>query len=348
MSFIENLQDLGKKALDIGPVLGTEEAAKAALVMPFITILGYDVHNPKEVIPEYTADFATKKGEKVDFAIKVGGTLVMLIECKKYGDPLYKHTGQLFRYFSVTKAKIGVLTNGIVYKFFSDLVEPNKLDQEPFYILDLSDVREHVLEDLPKITKGSFDLDGMLSKAVDLKYIREVKGILQAEFVDPTWLARELVIRSSFKGNCTLPVMNWFSRLIKRAVTSIENDHLKTRLLLIDSEEQTTTPDNVEEESSIETTIEEIEGYHYVKSIVANVIDPGRVFMRDTRSYCGIIVDNNNRKPLCKLHFNNIDRKVITIGRSGDALKLEKVSDLLKFGGLIKAEAKSYAEKIKK
>lgn len=352
MNLIENLQDLGRKALDIGHALGTEEAAKAALVMPFITILGYDVHNPEEVIPEYTADFAIKKGEKVDFAIKVNGTLAMLIECKKYGDELNKHTGQLFRYFSVTKAKIGILTNGIVYKFFSDLVEPNKLDQNPFYILDLSDVGEHVLDDLPKITKDSFDLDGMIAKAVDLKYIREIKGILQSEFTDPTWLARELVTKSSFKGNCTLPVMNWFSMLIKRAVISIENDYLKMRLKILDDDttkkEHIVPIDDTKETKIIETMVEEIEGYHYVKSIVSNTIDPERVFIRDTHSYCGVIIDNNNRKPLCKLYFNNLDKKVIKIGRSKDSLKLKKVSDLLKLSKLLKAEATSYIKKTDK
>lgn len=48
--------------------------------MPFISALGYDVFNPTEVIPEFTADVGTKKGEKVDYAIKKDDKIIILIE----------------------------------------------------------------------------------------------------------------------------------------------------------------------------------------------------------------------------------------------------------------------------
>lgn len=128
MDFIDQLKALAAKVPALCDILQTEEATKNALVMPFIRALGYDIFDPTEVVPEFTADFATKKGEKVDYAIKIDGRIVMLFECKHCGGDLsIKHAGQLFRYFSVTDARIGVLTNGVVYRFFTDLEAQNKM-----------------------------------------------------------------------------------------------------------------------------------------------------------------------------------------------------------------------------
>src|ERR1044071_7269994 len=122
MSFVEQLQALAIKTEKLCPVLETEEATKNALVMPLIHMLGYDIFDPTEVIPEFTADVGIKKGEKVDYAVKKDGRLVMLFECKHCGAELnLKHASQLFRYFAVTEARIGVLTNGIIYQFYTDL-----------------------------------------------------------------------------------------------------------------------------------------------------------------------------------------------------------------------------------
>ncbi len=119
--------------------LATEEAAKHALVLPFISALGYDIFDPTEVIPEFTADFGLRHGEKVDYAIMREGKPALLVECKKVSDPLHvSGASQLARYFSVTEARIGVLTNGIVYRFFSDLEADNVMDSEPFLEIDLT------------------------------------------------------------------------------------------------------------------------------------------------------------------------------------------------------------------
>ena len=97
----------------------TEEATKNAYVMPFIQMLGYDVFNPLEVVPEFTADVGLKQGEKVDYAIMIGGSPAILIECKDCRNDLsISNAGQLFRYFHTTRAKFGILTNGIFYRFY--------------------------------------------------------------------------------------------------------------------------------------------------------------------------------------------------------------------------------------
>src|SRR5690625_3790859 len=127
--------------------------------MPFIsTVLGYDVFNPLEVVPEFTADVGVKRGEKVDYAIMRDGEVQILVECKSSNDALrVEHASQLFRYFSVTNARIAILTNGQVYKFYTDLDAPNKMDDRPFLVLDLLAIDETLLPELRKLSRGTLD-----------------------------------------------------------------------------------------------------------------------------------------------------------------------------------------------
>lgn len=120
MEILDTLNDLSGKIKQQASLIKTEEATKSAFVMPFINkVLGYDVFDPTEVIPEYICDVGTKKGEKIDFAILKDDEIQIIIECKKIGEPLnINHASQLFRYFHVTTARISILTNGQVYRFF--------------------------------------------------------------------------------------------------------------------------------------------------------------------------------------------------------------------------------------
>ena len=114
MSFEGKINALAEKVPTLIDHLETEEATKNALVMPFINALGYDIFNPKEVVPEFIADVGTKKGEKVDYAIMKDGEVIILIECKAAKSDLCDaNISQLYRYFAVTKSRIAILTNGI-------------------------------------------------------------------------------------------------------------------------------------------------------------------------------------------------------------------------------------------
>ena len=173
MTFEDALEDLAAKTREYGPVLSTEEATKTAIVMPFIgRVLGYDVFNPAEVVPEYVADLGLKKGEKIDFAILREGQVQMLIEAKKIGETLsVANASQLVRYFHTSNARIAVLTNGQHWHFFTDLDAPNRMDERPFLRLDLLDIDPYTLPELRKLTKDEFDLDSVLVAAEELKYV---------------------------------------------------------------------------------------------------------------------------------------------------------------------------------
>ena len=131
MDFIDQLKQFSKRVESMKDSIQTEEATKTAIIMPFFAMLGYDVFNPQEFVPEFTADVGIKKGEKVDYAIIKEGEPVILIECKSIQENLDRHDSQLFRYFGTTTAKFAILTNGLIYRFYTDLDSPNKMDDDP-------------------------------------------------------------------------------------------------------------------------------------------------------------------------------------------------------------------------
>lgn len=187
MEIADRVQQLATKIRQQKAGIETEEATKNAFVMPFISnVLGYDVFDPAEVVPEFTADVGIKKGEKIDYAITKDGQVQILVEVKKIHETLRpEHTAQLYRYFTVTRARIAILTNGEVYQFYTDLDRANLMDSKPYLVLDLSDIDATLLSELSKLTKGSFDVDSAVSAAGELKYVGQLKRILAAQFKQP-------------------------------------------------------------------------------------------------------------------------------------------------------------------
>src|SRR5215218_6224329 len=186
MDFVEQLQALALKTEKLCSLLQTEEATKNALIMPFLNLLGYDIFDPTEVIPEFVADVGIKKGEKVDYAVKKDDKIIMLFECKHCGGDLsIKHASQLFRYFAVTDARIAVLTNGLVYRFFTDLEAPNKMDEKPFLEVNMLDLNDGMVNELKKLTKPAFNVEQLINTAGELKYMREIKKLLAEQLENP-------------------------------------------------------------------------------------------------------------------------------------------------------------------
>lgn len=324
MEFMEKLNTLSAKIKQQAAAIQTEEATKTAFVMPFIhNVLGYDVFDPTEVVPEFICDVGTKKGEKIDYAICKNGEVQILIECKKIGDALnLNHASQLFRYFHVTNARISILTNGQVYKFFTDLDSPNKMDEKPFLEFDLLDIDEYVLPELLKLTKSAFDVESIINAAGELKYVSQIKKLISAQFTAPDEDFVKFFASRVYDGIITQKVRDSFTELTRKAASQFLNDQINERLKsamsgvqvpALNSEVSTESESDVHEnneESEIQTTIDELEGYHIVKAIVRTVVDAGRVSQRDTKSYFGILLDDNNRKPICRLHFNRSQKYI--------------------------------------
>lgn len=311
MSFDEKINALAEKIPSLMDDLGTEEATKNALIMPFIAALGYDVFNPKEVVPEFVADHGTKKGEKVDYAIVQNNEVIILIECKHAKSNLSDaNMSQLYRYFAVTKSRIAILTNGIKYLFFSDLEEPNKMDTRPFLELDMLNLRKNLLIEVKKLGKDKFDLDRMLSTANELKYTSQIKKIMLQQFENPDADFVKYFFKATNSGShFTASAKEQFTEFVKKALYQFINESVSDFLDSVkavqnEGEKSEEKQELVEKPDGIVTTEEELEGYQIVRAIVCQKISPDRVAHRDTKSYFGILVDDNNRKPICRLHFN--------------------------------------------
>ena len=227
MDFIGNIKKLAKKALSQKDLLDTEEATKNALIMPFIQELGYNVFDPQEVRPEYTADIGTKKGEKVDYAIFRDDSPAILFECKALGVALdSSHRGQLFRYFSaITKVRFGVLTNGLMYQFYTDLDHKNRMDEKPFLEFDLSNIQGPLVEELQKFTKANFNADTIISRAEELKYTREIKHLLAEEYNAPTKEFVRFCMGRVDGGSKTKKRVEQFTNFAKRAFREFVCEH---------------------------------------------------------------------------------------------------------------------------
>jgi hypothetical protein len=334
----------------------TEEATKNAMILPFIQSLGYNVFDPQEVTPELVADVGTKKGEKVDYAILKDGKPIVLIECKKCGGDLsINHASQLFRYFHVTEARFGVLTNGLTYRFFTDLERPNKMDEKPFFEFNILDFKERDVEELKKFAKTAFDLDTILTTANDLKYTRAIQNRLAEWMVNPTEDFVRLV-SADLLGNkrFTPPVRDQFTVITKRAFEQLVGAMINERLKGAMTPESAPTVAVAEPviptpgqpaEPVVSTSPEEIEGFHAVRAILRGLVSTKRIVLRDAQTYCAILLDDNNRKPLCRLRFNNpakLRLGLFNAQKDEEQIALETVDDIFNYADRLRATVALY------
>lgn len=362
MDFFEKLNGLSAKIRHQGQSIQTEEATKTAFVMPFIhSVLGYDVFDPSEVTPEYICDVGTKKGEKIDYAIFKDGALQILVECKKIGEPLnINHASQLFRYFHVTNARISILTNGQIYKFFTDLDAPNKMDEKPFLELDMLDIDEYAVPELKKLTKSSFDVESIISAAGELKYVSQIKKEIASQFIQADDDFVRLFASRVYEGVITQKVREQFSGLTAKATSQFLNDQVNDRLKsamsgtlppLTQNDPPTPQDENAITQKSDSdgrvTTPEELEGFHIVKAIVRTAVDSKRVAHRDTQSYFGILLDDNNRKPICRLHFNYSQKYIGIFCEDKNEVRhpISSLEDIYDFADQLKATIGFYEAK---
>lgn len=352
MDFLERIINLANKIKQQKSVIDTEEATKNAFVMPFIhNILGYDVFDPTEVKPEFICDVGTKKGEKIDYAIIKDGDIQVLIECKRIGESLnINHASQLFRYFHVTNARISILTNGQVYQFFTDLDAPNKMDEKPFLEFDLLNIEDNLIPELKKLTKSAFDIYSIISAAGELKYVSQIKKVLAAQLTIPEEDFVKFFASRVYDGMLTPKVKETFTVLTKKAITQFLTDQVNERLksAISNTAEKTgeveEKPNENVTDNEIVTTEEELEGFYIVKGIIRTVIDPARISQRDTKSYFGILIDDNNRKPVCRLHFNRSQKYIGIIDTEKNEVRhpISTIDEIYNYSEQLKETVGSY------
>lgn len=337
--FVEKIKSLSKRVSAMIGDIQTEESTKTSVIMPFFQIMGYDVFNPKEFLPEFTADVGIKKGERVDYAIMQDGEPVILIEAKPITDDLKKHDSQLFRYFGTTSAKFAILTNGKEYKFYTDLDEANKMDTKPFFIFDLLEFRDNKIAELHKFRKSDFDIDNILNTASELRYTNEMKEVLNKEVESPSDEFVQFFLNHVYEGRKTQNVIDSFRGVVRKSVNQFINEKVNDKLQaalnnsnneVASAKADTNGAEKKHEtsEASIVTTEEEIEGYVHVKMILKDVIDPERIHYRDNLSYFNILVDNNIRKWICRLGLNTSSKWIQLNDENKSNYKISSLQDI--------------------
>lgn len=360
MDFKDQIVQLSERISKQKDSIATEEATKTAFIMPMIAALGYDVFNPFEVVPEMDCDLIKKKGEKIDYAIMKDENPILLIECKHCKQDLNLHDTQLQKYFVASKARFGVLTNGIEYRFYTDLEKINIMDEKPFLVVNMLDLSDADIEQLKKFHKSYYNEEDVLSTANELKYTTEIKSILNNEFASPTAEFVRFFARQAYtSGQITSKVIDMFTPLVKKSITSVINDIISDRLnTAIKNSEQTsdslhtqentsinTSIENTEEklpdgvvymdkESGVITTQEELDAYNIVRSILRKNVDVARITYKDYKSYFVVNIDNSQWYWICRVSIG-ARKKQIGIPtnqyKSCEWIQIDNVDDIFKY-----------------
>lgn len=352
MELLEKLYSLSERIKQLRENIKTEEATKQSFILPFFQTLGYDVFNPLEFVPEFTADVGIKKHEKVDYAILRDGEPLILIEAKCCNEKLAKHDSQLFRYYGTTKAKFAILTNGIEYKFYSDLEQPNIMDTQPFFILNMGEVNEQVCSYVEKFAKQNLDIESILNSASDLKYIGLCKNVFKDILDNPDDEFVKLMLNNGvYDGIKNQKVVDKFKPIVKRALNQFINEKMSSKfketLNKTDEEsvdEVSTTDNDVKEENKIITTFEEMSAFAVVKSILRKHLDVKRIAYRDTASYFGVLLDDNSRKWICRINLDSRNKHIIISDKDKNGVRhdIETIDDIYNFEDELRESVEKY------
>lgn len=355
MDFKDQIKILGDRVTKLKDQISTEEATKNAFIMPFLQSLGYDVFNPTEVVPEFISDIGLKKGEKIDYAIFMDGKPTILVECKHWSQNLSIHDGQLLRYFHVSKAKFGLLTNGINYRFYSDLVDANKMDEKPFLEFNIHEIKDNQVEELKKFHKSYFDADSIVNTASELKYTNELKQLLQQELNNPSPEFVKHFAKQVYPSNISAKILELFTNLTKKSaqqyISDLITERLKTALTKEDesAKEQDSKLElqNQEPENKVETTEAELECFMIIKTVLRQKIDIKRITYRDAQSYFAILLDDNNRKTICRLYLNGNKKYFVVLDENKKEVKTEiqTLDDIFSFSDKLFEIVENYDKK---
>lgn len=322
MGFKEELQKLGIHINERREHIPNEETTKQVLIIPFIQVLGYDVLNPLEVQPEYYADFGRKKGEKVDYAVFKDGTPIIFIEAKPIDDDLENRNAQLSMYFNaVPDVELGIVTNGIVYKFFTDIKMENVMDDTPFYIVNLASLKESDIETLQHFRKEAYTSEKLSRLAEELAYTNALNEMLKGHIKVPSdefvkFLIREVGVRVTSKE------IERFKPIVRKALSNAILDIVSQGLIQqekppIQSAPTEATPaevmESVEEGETLppETTDEEKRGYEIIRVLLQKAgRDIKDLNYKDTHSYFSIN-HQNTRKWFIRFMFGAENKNML-------------------------------------
>ena len=347
MDFAEQVKQLSQRVSSMKDSIRTEEATKTSIIMPFFAMLGYDIFNPNEFTPEFVADVGIKKGEKVDYAILKDGEPVILIEAKAVGKKLERHDSQLFRYFGTTRAKFAILTNGILYRFYTDIDERNKMDKEPFLELNLLRMKEEQIAELKKFHKDCFCVEDILDTAAQLKYERSFKALFSQQLQNPGDDFVRIFLKEAYSGPKTQVVIERFRPILKKSLNDYITELLSEKILSALENQEEKEPGEEEAQEDVSTaTDDEMEAFFLVKTILRGIVDVRELYGKKTDSYFVVLYQNNSRKWVCRLVFNSAQKYLILPkgGRQTIRYAFASVNDMMDYKNQLIEAMKRYLD----
>jgi hypothetical protein len=293
-----------------------EAQTRMYLIEPLLEILGYSRIDDRDMLTEINAGWG-QKNDKADLGLIIKGKKPeIIVECKKYGKKLTdKEASQLNGYFSNTEgSRIGILTNGIEWRFYTYLDDKSKLHPNPFLTFDFTEIDDVKIEQFAQFHKNNADIKQIVEDAQDIFFLEGFTDALTEEFLNPS---------DDF-------IKAIFARMVgKRLSDSIKE---KLRGLINSNSIQQALPRLMEEEAKsgnvIITTGEELKIYHAVKTILINAIkkvDYSRISYRDQKNSFNIIVDDNQRKLIAKITSNR-DKHFIEVAGNGQKMPIDDIS----------------------
>ena len=374
MDFKDQILQLSDRIKKQKDSISTEEATKNAFIMPLIASLGYDVFNPFEVVPEMDCDLIKKKGEKIDYAIMKDENPILLIECKHCKQDLNLHDTQLQKYFVASKSRFGVLTNGIEYRFYTDLEKVNIMDERPFLVVNMLDLSDADIEQLKKFHKSYYNENNVLSTANELKYTTEIKEIFNKEIQSPTSdFVRFFAKQIYTTGQITQKVVEMFTPLVKKSMSMVINDIIAERLnTAMKNDEQVEDTTNIssnlpnspkentenklpegivymDKEAGIITTQEEMDAYNIVRSILRRSVDASRITYKDYKTYFVISLDNSQWYWICRISIGARKKQIgipVNKYKSCDWIQIDSIDDIFKYADRREESIKMAIEKL--
>lgn len=227
------------------------------------------------------------------------------------------------------------------------------MDDRPFLEFDLFERQEAHVDELKKLRRSAFDLDEALSAAHDLKYLKALRQYFQEQWDEPDEDFVRFMVGQVYDGRVTKNVRAALRPVIRKALRQFVHGKVSGRLKSALHAEEASSENVVEEPieekaeegatGAVVTTDEEMVGFHIVRAIVAEVVDPKRVVHRDVKSYFGILLDDNNRQPICRLHFNTAQKYVELFDQEGGERKpIEELDEIYQYADRLRETPARY------
>lgn len=331
MAFSDNLRTLANQIEERRKHVATEEAVKQALILPFIGLLGFDIYNPAELIPEYKAGWA-KATEKIDYALQLAGRCVLFVEAKGPNETLTNYDAQLAKYFNSTpEVKFAIITNGVQYRFFTDLQEPNILDKKPFFEFDFDSFADADVTVLERFRKDVFSVENLVGYAEDLVFLGTLKNRFKKLLREPSDEFISFAIKDAgiVDTRVTQKVVDRFRPLVKEsisaAVLEIVQQSLLPQAAVLERADPIPAPPIAEPVPPLEstkdseigprivTTDDELRAFDIIKTAVAaHVPDEKQIRYNDTTSYFAVQYNVTTRW-FARLWVQDRERKIVIV-----------------------------------